>query len=128
MVKYAFLLFLLLTISLLSFSQAHTDKCEVKVKEATPHVVLDKLRYYSVEFYNGSQKTVDALEWDASFYDKFNKLLGVRTGVWSSGKWISPIQPGEYKKDREMPDEIGDAEKVIIKIKKVHFINETSCE
>jgi len=26
-----------------------------------------------------------------------------------------------------MPDNIGDAEKVIIKIKKVHFIDETSC-
>jgi hypothetical protein len=128
MVKYAFLMYLFLTISLLSFSQEHTDKCKVKVKEATPHVVLDKLRYYSVEFYNGSQKTVDALEWDASFYDKFNKLLGVRKGVWSSGKWISPLQPGEYKKDREMPDDIGDAAKVIIKIKKVHFIDETSCE
>jgi hypothetical protein len=128
MIKASSLLTLLLTISLLSFSQAHQNKCKVTVKEATPHVVLDKLRYYSVEFYNGSQKTVDALEWDASFYDKFNKLLGVRKGVWSSGKWISPLQPGEYKKDREMPDDIGDAEKVIIQIKKVHFIDGSSCE
>ena len=128
MIKIGVLLSFFLTISILSLSQTHQNKCKVTVKEATPHVVLDKLRYYSVEFYNGSQKTVDALEWDASFYDKFNKLLGVRIGVWSSGKWISPIQPGEYKKDREMPDDIGDAEKVIIKIKKVHFIDDSSCE
>jgi hypothetical protein len=110
------------------FSQTHKNKCNIEIKGASPHVVMDKLLWYSVDFYNGSQKAVDALEWDAYFYDKFDEVIAVRKGSWSCGDWVKCLQSGETRTDREMPKGIGDADHVRIEVKRVHFVGGTSCD
>lgn len=127
MAKHLLLSIFCLGICWASIAQKHRNRCSIEVKESKPHVLLDKLRYYSVEFYNGSQKTMDALEWEAQFFDKFEKLIGTRKGTWSSGKWVKPIQPGDYLTDREFPEDIGDANKIIIEVSKVHFVGGAAC-
>lgn len=110
-----------------SFAQEHKNKCKLKVLSAEPVVWNDKLRWYKIVINNGNSKAVDACEWSASFYNKFGDLLGVKDGGWSSGKG-DPVQPGQKIKDRESPDNIGDADNIVITIKKVHFFDGTVCE
>ena len=109
-------------------AQHHINLCKQEVISAEPQVFNDKTRWYKIVVYNASEKSLDALEWEARFYNKFNELLGVRKGVWSSGDWINPISPGKKMTDRELVKDIGDADKVYIKITKAHFVGGKSCD
>jgi len=111
-----------------AYCQEHKNKCNLKVVSAEPVVWNDKLKYYKVVISNGNNKTMDACEWKASFYDKFDELIGEEIGKWSSGSFIGPIQPGEKMTDRETPKNIGDADRVVISINKVHFVDGSVCK
>lgn len=126
--KFKLLSILFLFVASKTFSQEHKNKCNLKVVSAEPVVWNDKLRYYKVVISNKNEKAMDACEWNASFYDKFDVLIGETIGKWSSGSIIGPIQPGEKMTDRETPKNIGDADRVIISINKVHFIDGTVCK
>ena len=126
--KMFVLLFIMLFNFLTSFSQGHKNICKLTVEKAEPVVLNNKLRWYKLVISNGSTKTIDALEWDAVFYDKFDKYLGTASGRYSSGGTISkPIQPGEKLTDRETPEGIGDADRVIITLRKVHYVGGGTC-
>jgi hypothetical protein len=126
--KFKILLILFLFVASKTFSQEHKNKCNLKVVSAEPVVWNDKLKYYKVVILNENEKTMDACEWTASFYDKFDVLIGEAVGKWSSGSIIGPVQPGEKMIDRETPKNIGDADKIFISINKAHFIDDSICQ
>jgi hypothetical protein len=104
----------------------HQGLCDVIAEKATTQNVLGKNVGYYVVFKNHSKSEVDALEWEAFFYNNFNDLKGSVKGNWSSGNFIDPIKPGETTKDLESAW-IDGATKVFITIKRVHFVNGKSC-
>ncbi len=126
--KFKILSLLFLLIASKTFSQEHTNKCNLRVVSAEPIVWNDKLKYYKVVIINGNEKTMDACEWTASFYDKFDVLIGETIGKWSSGSIIGPVEPGGKMTDRETPKNIGDADRIAISINKVHFIDDSICQ
>lgn len=125
--KFKILSLLFLFFASKSFAQEHKNRCSLKVVSAEPFVWNDKLKYYKVIISNGNKKAMDACEWTATFYDKFDKYIGEAIGKWSSGAIIDPIQPGEKLTDRETPKNIGDVDRIVISINKVHFFDGTVC-
>ena len=115
-----------LTLSLTIAAPKHYGKCGVMPLKAYTQNILGKNVGYYVEFKNGSKKSVDALEWQARFYNNFDELKGTRTGNWSSGNFISPIEPNATTKDLEGVWVDG-ATKVFIIISRVHFTDGTTC-
>lgn len=104
----------------------HQGLCGVIAEQATTQNILGKNVGYYVVLKNHSKAEVDAVEWEAFFYNNFNDLKGSTTGSWSSGNFIKPIKPGETTKDLESAWVDG-ATKVFITIKRVHFVNGKSC-
>ena len=128
MFKPAILLLAFVCLAPVLFAQNHKNICQLTVQKAEPVVMNNKLRWYKIVIHNGSAKTVDAVEWNAVFYDKFGKSVGTAKGTYSSGGLVSkPIKPGENLTDRETPEGIGDADRIVISIKKVHFLESGNC-
>ena len=105
----------------------HKGMCNVSISKAYTQNVLGKNIGYYVEFKNNSSRTVDALKWKATFYDNFNDQKGVREGSWSSGNFISPLEPKSTAIDLES-NWVNDATKVRITITKVHFTDGMTCD
>lgn len=104
----------------------HSGKCGVTPDKAYSQNVLGRNVGYYVEIKNESEKEFDAIEWEAFFYDNFDELLETRPGSWSSGNIIKPCKPQETLKDLDMVW-VKKATKVIIKIRRVHFTDGTTC-
>ncbi len=81
---------------------------------------------YYVEIKNETEKEVDALEWEAIFYNNFDELLEKRNGTWSSGNIIKACKPDEIVKTLATVW-VKNATKVFIKINRVHFTDGSSC-
>ena len=122
------LLTLLIFISLLNTEQkpSHSGKCGIRPEKAYSQNVMGRNVGYYVEIKNESQKELDAIEWEAFFYDNFDELLETRTGNWSSGNIIKPCKPGETLKDLDMVW-VKKATKVFIKVGRVHFTDGSVC-
>ncbi len=119
--------FAILLLSLCPAPPKHYGKCGVIANKAYTQNILGKNAGYYVEFSNSSKKSVDALEWNAKFYNNFDELKGTKTGEWSSGNFISPITPGGTTKDLEGVWVDG-ATKVFISITRIHFTDGTTCK
>lgn len=89
--------------------------------------VMGKNIGYSVEIKNSSDKTVDGIEWDAYFFNRFGDLKGKREGEWTSGNLIKPKTPGETLIDVSS-NFVSGATDVFITIKRVHFTDGTLCK
>ena len=100
--------------------------CLVEVVESYSQNILGKNIGYYVKLQNNSGKSVDAVEWKATFYNNFNEVKGVRDGDCSSGNIISPVENGEQFRALEGVWVDG-ATKIDIKITRVHFTDGTSC-
>jgi hypothetical protein len=118
MIKFALLIGVFSTLSMMP--QGGSGGVSV-VKSYTQNVMGKNIGYY-VELKNNSGKTIDAIEWQASFYNNFNDLKGRKIGDWSSGNIIKPVKPGEVIKDLEGVWVDG-ATKVEIEITRVHYTN-----
>jgi hypothetical protein len=124
---------LFFAIALISFgfnllnAQTHKGKCGLDISKAYTQEAFGKNIGYYVEFKNNSNVAIDAIEWKAKFYDNFGVLKGERDGSWSSGNFISPVEPGETTKDLET-NWVDKATKVFITIKKVHFTDDRTCK
>jgi hypothetical protein len=103
----------------------HKSRFGIVVIKAYSQNVLTKNIGYYVELRNDNKKTVDAVEWQARFYDNFEDLKGTRKGTWSSGNFISPVKKGETILDLEGVW-VDDATKVFIEITRVHFTDGTT--
>ncbi len=119
------LFFLMVPLSL--FSQSHKGKCKIEVIKTYSQKTFGRNIGYYVELKNNSNKTVDAIEWEALFYNKFGELKGKKPGKWDSGNIIEPVDPGGSIEDLET-SWIKDATDVYITIKRVHYTDGTSCK
>lgn len=104
----------------------HSGKCGINPLKAYSQNVMGKNIGYYAEIKNQSMKEVDALEWEARFYDNFDELIDTRDDSWSSGNFIKPCKPNETIKDLN-PVWVSNATKVFISITRVHFTDGTSC-
>jgi len=105
-----------------AFAQKHYGKSGVDVLRTYSQNVLGKNIGYYVEFTNEANREVDAIEWEAYFYNNFKDLKGKLKGSWSSGNFIKPLKPKALTKDLQA-SWVDGAEKVYIKITRVHFVD-----
>ena len=108
-------------------AQKHINKCKLEIISAEPQTISGKTRWYKLVIQNNNELTLDALEWEAHFYNKFNNLIGVKKGDWSSGDFIDPISPGKKLTSREITKDLGDADRVYIHISRAHFVGNKTC-
>lgn len=115
------LILIFVCISFFSKSQSNKGKSGVEVLKAyTQEVVGYNVGYY-VEFINKSNLVVDALEWNAYYYNNFGDFKGKLNASWSSGNFIKSIAPGE-KTIVLKPNWLKGANKVFISITRVHQV------
>jgi len=104
----------------------HSGKCGLNPLKAYSQNVMGRNIGYFVEIKNETNKEVDALEWEAQFYDGFDELVKKEKGSWSSGNIIEPCKPYGVIKDLKTVW-VKKATKVFIKINRVHFTDGSSC-
>ena len=114
-------------ISFLLLPNPATEKCGVKVLSSYSQNVLGKNIGYYVELENKSGKTIDAIQWTATFTNNFGDEKGVRKGEWSSGNFISPVEDGEKIIDLEGVW-VEEATKISIQIDRIHFTDDSLCD
>lgn len=106
--------------------EKYCNSCGLTVEKSYTQSVLGVNVGYYVEFHNKSGKTIDAVEWNANFYNNFEDYIGTRKGEWSSGNFVSPIENEETFKDLEGVWVEG-ATKIKIKVTRVHYTDGSSC-
>jgi hypothetical protein len=118
MKKILIVVFLLL--SLTAFSQ-------VEVSKINCQRALGRTIGYHLVLKNTSTKTIDAVEWTATFTDKFGDVKEVKKGeLWSSGNTFTIDTSDPIEPDNELQVTtsclVKGATDVKIKVTKVHFI------
>ena len=106
--------------------EKYCSSCGLTVEKSYTQSVLGVNVGYYVEFHNKSGKTIDAVEWNANFYNNFEDYMGTRKGEWSSGNFVSPIENEETFKDLEGVWVEG-ATKIKIKVTRVHYTDGSAC-
>jgi hypothetical protein len=111
---------IILLLSINTFSQ-------VEVIKINTQRILNRNVGYRLTLKNNSNKTIDAVEWTATFIDKFGDVKYIKKGeIWSSGNTVTidtskPIEPG-----KELQVTIGSLVKgatdVKIKVTRIHYI------
>lgn len=126
---FSYILFISLAITLPAtvFSQSHKLKCDIGVEKIYSQKTLDHNIGYYVVFKNNSNKTVDAIEWDAMFYNRFGDFKGKSEDHWASSNIFKPASPGSTIEDLK-PNWIGGADDVYITIKRVHYTDGSICK
>lgn len=107
-------------------SPGHSGRCGINPVKAYSQNVLGRNIGYYVEFKNETEKEVDAIEWNAYFYDSFDEMLEKKNGSWSSGNIIEPCKPDKIVKTLATVW-VKKATKVVIKINRVHFTDGSTC-
>ena len=107
-------------------AQSNKGLCKVEVSDVSKVTSFGYLLGYSVTFKNNSKKTVDGIYWDVYYYNNDNELIKKDDSSFNSTKTIDPIAAGFTKTLARSPRVKG-ASVVIVKIKKVHFSDGTSC-
>jgi hypothetical protein len=125
--RHILLIAMTCSLQLIFAQKKNIGKCGLDVVKSYTQEAFGKNIGYYVEFINNAPSPVDAIKWKAYFYDNFGTLKGEREGEWSSGNFISPIEPGKTTKDLET-NWVDKATKVYIKILKVHFTDDRSCK
>ncbi len=113
------------TQSFSALAQNHKGLCKVEVDDVTAPIVLKYLNY-SVTFKNNASKTVDGITWTAYYYNA-DELIKKEESSFNATKLIDPIASGFTKTVVRTP-RVKNASKVIIKIKKVHFFDGSTCD
>lgn len=111
---------IILLLSLSSFAQ-------VEVSKINCQRALVRTIGYHLTLKNTSTKTIDAVEWTATFTDKFGDVKEVKKGeLWSSGNTLTidtskPVEPGN-ELQVTMTCLVKGATDVTIKITRIHYI------
>ena len=112
---------IVLLLSLTSFSQVELVK--INCQRAICRTIG-----YHLTLKNTSTKTIDAVEWTATFSDKFGDVKEVKKGeLWSSGNTLTldtskPVEPGD-ELQVTMTCIVKGATDVKIKVTRIHYIN-----
>lgn len=111
---------IILLLSLSSFAQ-------VEVSKINCQRALGRTIGYHLTLKNTSTKTIDAVEWTATFTDKFGDVKEVKKGeLWSSGNTLTidtskPVEPND-ELQVTMTCLVKGATDVTIKITRIHYI------
>lgn len=124
--KTKLILFATLIISFSTFAQKNENLCKVSVEDISKITSFGYLIGYSVQFKNYSAKSVDGIYWTAYYYDNANTLIKYEESSFNSTNLIDPIISGTTKTIARSPRVKG-ASKVIIKINRLHFIDNSTC-
>lgn len=112
---------IVLLLSLSSFAQVELVK--INCQRAIGRTIG-----YHLTLKNTSTKTIDAVEWTATFSDKFGDVKEVKKGeLWSSGNTLTldtskPVEPGD-ELQVTMTCIVKGATDVKIKVTRIHYIN-----
>ncbi len=101
--------------------------CGLQVADAYTQEVLGKNVGFYVKFYNASDKTIDAIEYQVIFKNGFNEVKGKKTFNWQAGNLVGPMKPKSYLSDGSA-NWIDSANKLEIKVIRVHFTDDSTCE
>lgn len=129
--SFLFFLFLVYNISS-SFISSKTDNdkenlCGLEITESYTQEVLGKNIGFYVKFYNNSSKTIDAIEYKVIFKNGFNEVKGSKVFTWQAGNLVGPMKPKSYLSDGST-NWIDNANKLEVKIIRIHFTDDTTCE
>ena len=111
---------IILLLSLSSFAQ-------VEVSKINCQRALGRTIGYHLTLKNNSTKTIDAVEWTATFTDKFGDVKEIKKGeLWSSGNTLTidtskPVEAGD-ELQVTMSCLVKGATDVTIKITRIHYI------
>ena len=111
---------IILLLSLSSFAQ-------VEVIKINCQRALGRTIGYHLTLKNNSTKTIDAVEWTATFTDKFGDVKEIKKGeLWSSGNTLTidtskPVEAGD-ELQVTMSCLVKGATDVTIKITRIHYI------
>ncbi len=120
MKKILTIFILLLTLNL--FSQ------NIEVSKINCQRLMNRTIGYHLVLKNTSTKTIDAVEWTATFVDKFGDVKEVKKSeLWSSGNTVTidtskPIEPGK-ELQVTMTCLVKGATDVKIKITRIHYLD-----
>jgi hypothetical protein len=101
--------------------------CGLEVADAYTQEVLGKNIGFYVKFYNNSSKTIDAIEYKVIFKNGFNEIKGSKGFTWQAGNLVGPMKPKSYLSDGST-NWIDNANKLEVKIIRIHFTDDTTCE
>jgi hypothetical protein len=118
-------------ISFLAFSktvsgQTNKSACNLNITSVITNLSFGVNVGYILNLKSTSNKSIDAVEWTAHFYDNFGKLIESRPGSFNSTSFIEPILSGT-EKVIVRTNKINGATKVFVTINKVHFVDGTIC-
>jgi hypothetical protein len=118
-------------ISFLAFSktvsgQTNKSACNLNITSVITNLSFGVNVGYILNIKSTSNKSIDAVEWTAQFYDNFGKLIESRPGSFNSTSFIEPILSGT-EKVIVRTNKINGATKVFVTINKVHFVDGTIC-
>jgi hypothetical protein len=122
--KFILLFTFITTISTLA--QKNESLCKVNVEDISKITSFGYLIGYSVQFKNYSSKSVDGIYWTAYYYNNDNTLIKSEETAFNSTNLIDPIVSGTTKTIARSPRVKG-ASKVIIRINKLHFVDNSTC-
>lgn len=111
---------IVLLLSLSSFAQVELVKINCQR-------TLGRTIGYHLTLKNTSTKTIDAVEWTATFSDKFGDVKEIKKGeLWSSGNTLTldtskPVEPGD-ELQVTMTCLVKGATDVKIKVTRIHYI------
>ena len=115
------------TLTIITLLLSITSFSQVEVSKINCQRALGRTIGYHLLLKNNSHKTIDAVEWTATFTDKFGDIKDVKKGeLWSSGNTFTidtsePIEPGK-ELQVTMSCLVKGATDVKIKITKIHHI------
>jgi hypothetical protein len=101
--------------------------CQVEVVKISCQRAIGRTIGYHLILKNTSNQTIDAVEWTATFVDKFGDVKEVKKGeLWSSGNLITldtskPVKPGDELQVTQSCVVKG-ATDVQIKVTRIHYI------
>ncbi len=118
-------------ISIIAFSktlsgQTNKSACNLNITSVITNLSFGVNVGYILNLKSTSNKSIDAVEWTAQFYDNFGNLIESRPGSFNSTSFIEPILSGTEKVIIRT-NKINGATKVFVTINKVHFVDGTIC-
>lgn len=102
------------------------DNCGLETVQAYTQQVLGKNVGFFVRFKNDGDKTIDALEYDVTFKNAFDEIIGTKTFTWQASVIVGPIKPNMIINDGGT-NWMDGANKIDVKILRVHFTDGTTC-
>lgn len=100
--------------------------CQVMVVDAVTQQVFKKNIGFYTKFRNDADKGVDAIDYEVTFRNGFDEVKGVKTYTWQANNMVGVLKPHEYKTE-VYSNWIEGANKIEVRILRVHFVDGTSC-